>query len=108
MNPTVGVFDRYADDYDQWFDENNEVYAAQADCLSRYITGTDNSLEIGVGSGRFASRLGIRHGLDPSARLLAMAHQRGVETVRGRGGIPAVPGRNIRLCPDDDSHLFHG
>lgn len=85
MNPVVNIFDRYADDYDQWFDAYNEVYAAQTDYLRRYIPGTDNSLEIGVGSGRFASRLGIRHGLDPSAQLLAMARQRGVETVQGKG-----------------------
>ena len=85
MNPVVSIFDRYADDYDQWFDAHNEIYAAQTDYLRRYITGTDNDLEIGVGSGRFASRLGIRHGLDPSPRLLAMARQRGVETVLGNG-----------------------
>jgi SAM-dependent methyltransferase len=85
MNPAVGIFDRYADDYDQWFDVNKEVYATQTDYLRRYITGRDNGLEIGVGSGRFASRLGIRHGLDPSLRLLVKARQRGVETVLGKG-----------------------
>jgi ubiquinone/menaquinone biosynthesis C-methylase UbiE len=85
VNPVVSIFDRCAEDYDQWFDTNNKVYADQTDCLRRYITGTDNSLEIGVGSGRFASRLAIRHGLDPSPRLLAMARQRGVETVQGKG-----------------------
>jgi ubiquinone/menaquinone biosynthesis C-methylase UbiE len=85
VNPVVNIFDCYADDYDQWFDAHNEIYAAQTEYLRRYITGTDNLLEIGVGSGRFASRLGIRHGLDPSPRLLAMARQRGVETVQGKG-----------------------
>ncbi len=85
MNPGVSIFDRYADDYDQWFETNKEVYTAQTGYLRWYITGTDNDLEIGVGSGRFASRLGIRHGLDPSPRLLVMARQRGVETVLGKG-----------------------
>jgi len=85
MNPAVGIFDHYADDYDKWFDANNEVYSTQAGYLRRYISGTRNSLEIGVGSGRFASRLGIQHGLDPSPRMLAMARQRGVETVLGMG-----------------------
>ncbi|MDO9550241.1 MAG: class I SAM-dependent methyltransferase [Methanoregula sp.] len=85
MNPAVDIFDRYVDDYDQWFDVNKGIYAAQVDYLRRYITNTDKGLEIGVGSGMFASRLGIRHGLDPSPRLLVMARQRGVETVQGKG-----------------------
>ncbi|MFA4825633.1 MAG: methyltransferase domain-containing protein [Methanoregula sp.] len=85
MNPAAGIFDRFADDYDEWFDANKDIYAAQTGSLRRYIPGTDNGLEIGVGSGRFACRLGIRHGLDPSLRLLAMARERGVETVLGKG-----------------------
>ncbi len=85
MNPVVNIFDSYADDYDEWFDAHNEIYAAQTKLLLRYIPLTDRSLEIGVGSGRFASRLGIRHGLDISPRLLAIARQRGVETVQGKG-----------------------
>ncbi|MFA4878371.1 MAG: class I SAM-dependent methyltransferase [Methanoregula sp.] len=85
MNHVVSIFDRYADEYDQWFDTHNEIFAAQSDLVLRYFPLTDWKLEIGVGSGRFASRLGIRHGLDPSPRLLAMARQRGVETVQGKG-----------------------
>ncbi len=42
-------------------------------------------LEVGVGSGRFASCLGIQYGLDPSPALNALARKRGIETVQGVG-----------------------
>jgi ubiquinone/menaquinone biosynthesis C-methylase UbiE len=93
MNPIVRVFERFADDYDHWFDTHGDVYAEQIDLLCRSIpAGMGQILEIGVGSGRFASRLGIRHGLDPSTRLLAMARDRGVEPVLGEGEF--LPYRN--------------
>ena len=86
MNHVVSVFERFADDYDRWFDEHSKVYSDQVDLLRRNIPkSTGQMLEIGVGSGRFASRLGIRHGIDPSVRLLAMARGRGVEPVLGVG-----------------------
>jgi SAM-dependent methyltransferase len=42
-------------------------------------------LEVGVGSGRFASSLGIRYGLDPLPAILTLARTRGVENVQGVG-----------------------
>ena len=85
MNPSVSAFDRFSEDYDQWFDDNAGIYTTQVDLLRRYIPAGTRTLEAGVGSGRFASLLGIGHGLDPSLRLLAMAKRRGLETVLGKG-----------------------
>jgi len=86
MDAIVRDFSRFADDYDRWFDAHSEVYAEQLDLIRRSIPAdTEQMLEVGVGSGRFASWLGIRHGLDPSIRLLAMARDRGVEPVLGVG-----------------------
>lgn len=86
MEEIVKAFDCFTDEYDRWFDEHGEVYAEQIDLLRRSLpAGPGLMLETGAGSGRFAFRLGIRHGIDPSARLLAMARGRGVETVRGVG-----------------------
>lgn len=83
MNDAVAVFNRYAAEYDQWFDENAEAGEEQAALLRRVIPRTGTGLEIGTGSGRFASRLGIQHGLDPSANLLEYARLRQVEPVLG-------------------------
>jgi len=42
-------------------------------------------LEVGVGSGRFAQALGIETGIDPSAKLLAIAKKRGITGFLARG-----------------------
>jgi len=79
------VFDQCAGDYDRWFETHARDYAAQCALLRGIVPRNGMGLEVGVGSGRFASPLGISQGLDPSPTLLAMARQRGVETVLGIG-----------------------
>ena len=81
----VDTFNRYAGEYDRWFDANPEIFASQSALLHTIIQGEGAGLEVGVGSGRFASSLDIRHGIDPSPALLVMAQNRGIETVQGVG-----------------------
>jgi len=81
----AAVFDQFAADYDRWFDTHTDIYEGQLTTLRPHITTHGRALEVGVGSGRFASPLGIRYGLDPSQRLLAIARRRGIETIRGTG-----------------------
>jgi len=85
MKTGDSVFDRYAPEYDAWFDTHKATNTAQLSLLRRAIPAGGRGLEVGVGSGRFAGPLGIPHGLDPSPALLVMARQRGVETVLGLG-----------------------
>jgi SAM-dependent methyltransferase len=92
MTARTSVFEHYAGDYDAWFDTFPQVYATQLRLLRTFIPDKGTGLEVGVGSGRFASPLGIVHGLDPSLSLLAVARQRGVETVAGLGEF--LPYRN--------------
>ena len=44
---------------------------------------SDNGVEIGVGSGRFAEPLGIKMGLEPSKEMIKIAQKRGVEVIAG-------------------------
>ena len=85
MIPFRSVFEDHAVDYDRWFDEHGEVYAAQVRMLRGAIPDHGNGLEVGVGSGRFAVPFGIRCGIDPSGGLIRIAQQRGIEVVRGEG-----------------------
>ena len=85
MIPSRRVFEDRAIDYDRWFDEHGEVYAAQAEMLRGAIPDRGSGLEIGVGSGRFAFPFGIRCGIDPSGGLIRIARQRDIESVRGEG-----------------------
>jgi ubiquinone/menaquinone biosynthesis C-methylase UbiE len=85
MNPLRHVFDQYAADYDRWFDDHHEVYEAQLRMLRAAVPDHGRTLEIGVGSGRFAVPLGIQWGIDPSRQLIRIAKGRGVEVILGEG-----------------------
>ncbi len=78
------VFERFAADYDRWFIDHATVYREELGRIQR-VTGIfpARSLEIGMGSGRFAVPLGIHLGLEPSGALSLMAQERGREVIRG-------------------------
>ena len=85
MIPSRQVFKNHAADYDRWFDEHGEVFAAQVRMLRGAVPDYGLGLEVGVGSGRFAEPLGICCGIDPSRELIRIARQRGIEVVIGEG-----------------------
>jgi len=85
MIPSRRVFDEYANDYDTWFDEHDDVFQAQQRMLRAAIPNQGQGLEVGVGSGRFAAPSGTRYGIDPSRELIRIAKRRGIEVVRGEG-----------------------
>jgi ubiquinone/menaquinone biosynthesis C-methylase UbiE len=81
------AFDPIAESYDQWYDspEGGILFAAEVTCF-RQLCGScpGRWLEAGVGTGRFASALGIGEGVDPSPRMLEIAAKRGIATHEGR------------------------
>jgi ubiquinone/menaquinone biosynthesis C-methylase UbiE len=79
------VFDRMAHEYDRWFDENDAVYQAEIDVLASFIPSSGVGLEVGVGTGRFASVLDVAFGVDPARETLKLARKRGVVTVQASG-----------------------
>ncbi len=77
-------FNNYAREYDQWFDaeRGSVIFLQELDCLKQVLEPlTDNWLEVGVGSGRFAAALGIKSGIDPSPAMVELAIDRGINTV---------------------------
>jgi len=83
----VQVFDKFSERYDSWFSSErgkilfeNELRAINS-VLERikYV----ESLEIGVGTGAFAEKLGIRFGVDPAWHALLQAKKRGIIVVQG-------------------------
>lgn len=81
------VFDSIAEDYDRWYDtpEGSAIFATERDCLlSLYRGPFQDWLEVGVGTGRFASALGILTGVDPAPNMLAAAAKRGIDTLLGK------------------------
>lgn len=77
----IEPFEEHMDQYEAWFTNNPHAYRSEVEAIRRHIPEGGRGLEIGVGSGLFAVPLGIRHGVEPSARMRAMAVARGVEVV---------------------------
>ena len=82
---TVNPFDPIAKEYDQWFDDNKNAYLSELEALKFFLPEKGKGLEIGVGTGRFASQLGIECGVEPSEHMASLARQRGIEVITAFG-----------------------
>lgn len=79
------VFDKYADEYDQWYRDNTIIWINELECV-RSLEPHGITLDIGVGTGAFVNAVkGFIIGLDPALNMLVKAHKRGVEVVNGFG-----------------------
>jgi SAM-dependent methyltransferase len=81
--PRAAPFDANWQRYEAWFQRHEAAYLSELLALRAFLPGSGLGIEIGVGSGRFAAPLGIRVGIDPSPRMLALAAARGIEVVEG-------------------------
>ncbi|MGC8544212.1 MAG: class I SAM-dependent methyltransferase [Vulcanisaeta sp.] len=84
ITSSIPIFNRYARDYDNWYSRHVDVAEAEIRAVSKLMHG-GLGLEIGVGSGFFASRLGIQMGLEPAMGMAELARGRGVDVVVGVG-----------------------
>lgn len=117
--PYARVFEEYADKYDQWFSDNQDVYLEELKRIREAMGDIPSpALEIGVGSGRFAKPLGIGYGVEPSWSLGLMAKGRGIEVIRAIGEAVPVKSSVFRmvamitvLCflkkPEETLHEIH-
>ena len=79
MNP----FEKFSDKYDAWFEKNKDIYKAELDLISQLLPSSSKSiLEVGVGTGRFASPLGIEYGVEPSEQMAVLSKQRNIKVIR--------------------------
>jgi ubiquinone/menaquinone biosynthesis C-methylase UbiE len=81
------AFDPIAVSYDRWYDspEGRVIFGAELTCFRQLCRSCAGRwLEVGVGTGRFSSALGIGEGIDPSPRMLDIAAKRGITTHEGR------------------------
>ena len=76
-------FDRYAQRYDEWFDKNRFIYESELQAIKELLPESENGLEVGVGSGRFAAPLNIKVGIDPSREMGKIAQKRGIKFIEG-------------------------
>lgn len=105
-------FEELADGYDSWFDTSagQMLFDLELGALRPLLAGAPGpGLEVGVGSGRFASALGVDVGVDVAATPLVRAGSRGVSAVRAAGeqlpfagGVLGAVVLVVTLCFVDD------
>ncbi|MBN1134108.1 MAG: class I SAM-dependent methyltransferase [Methanosarcinaceae archaeon] len=81
--PRIEPFERYTSRYENWFEKNKTVYESELRAVKANMPPYTRGLEVGVGSGRFAVPLGILFGVDPSPKMVNIAHKRGIQVVYG-------------------------
>jgi len=84
LDNNIKIFEKYATEYDLWFEKNRYAYESELMALRLVIPKGGKGLEIGVGTGRFASQLDIRVGIDSAKNMLLIAKQRGIEVFNAR------------------------
>jgi SAM-dependent methyltransferase len=82
---TIQVFETYHKRYDEWFARHQWVYRSEIEALGRLFPQGGLGLEVGVGTGRFATPFRVAVGLDPSGAMASIARMKGIEVVRGVG-----------------------
>jgi SAM-dependent methyltransferase len=93
----LSPFDTLASSYDAWFEaKGKSIFAIELQAFQEILPSLPKPwLEIGIGSGRFAQRLGIEFGLDPSIKLLEIARNRGINVFLGKGERPPFKKRSF-------------
>jgi len=77
-------FETHFDEYDAWFDRNANAYESELLAVREVLPPPGEWVEVGVGSGRFASRLGIPIGIEPADGIATLARERGVLVRKGK------------------------
>ena len=77
----TNLFDEYTSQYEDWFERNKFAFESELRAIREQLPKSNNGIEIGVGSGRFAVPLGIKIGIDPSRKMREIAQKRGIEVI---------------------------
>jgi len=80
--PRTQSFDMHRDQYEDWFVRNRFVFESELLAI-RDALPKGRGVEIGVGTGLFAEKLGIADGVEPSAHMAELAAKRGIHVCRG-------------------------
>jgi len=78
-------FGIHAEKYDRWYEKHHAVYESELQAIRELLPDIipGRSLEIGVGTARFASTFEINYGIDPSQKMLEIAVKRAIRSIRG-------------------------
>ena len=80
--PKTAPFEAHHHRYDAWFMRHAATYQSELLAVRALLPWHGLGLAIGVGTGRFASPLGVQVGIDPAREVLNYATNRGISTVQ--------------------------
>ena len=83
--PKIEPFQKHTIKYDNWFEENKNVYQSEINAIKNLLPQFKTAVEIGIGTGNFALPLGIKFGIEPSERMRKAAKRKGIEVIDGVG-----------------------
>ncbi len=76
-------FESGAKKYDSWFERHPHIFQSELNALKQCVEAGKKSIEIGIGTGVFAEKLGIKIGVEPSKDMANLAKTRGIEVIEG-------------------------
>jgi SAM-dependent methyltransferase len=82
----IEIFDKHVATYEKWYEDYSEVYQSELLALREQLEKLPENIrgiEVGLGTGRFASELGIKEGVEPSGAMAEKAINRGIEVIKG-------------------------
>jgi len=79
----MNIFDTLHERYDRWYEENKEIFLKEVETIKR-INFSGVGVEIGVGTGQFASKMNIEYGIDISFNMLFYAKKRNIKVLNAR------------------------
>lgn len=80
--PKTQGYENHATDYEQWFEDNPELYQAEIRAIQQLLP-TGKGIEIGAGTGRFTQPLNIDTGIEPAEAMRKIAHEKGLNMIAG-------------------------
>lgn len=82
--PNTTAFEDHSDAYDEWFEINADLYAAELKTVRELLPShPQDGLEVGIGSGKFAAPLGIKIGVEPCEQMAEKARALGIKVYSG-------------------------
>ena len=82
----ITLFNENVKEYEEWYKKYHEVFLSEVSAIKEQLNKLPENIkgvEIGVGTGKFAEQLGIKEGVEPSAKMAALATKRGIEIING-------------------------
>lgn len=89
----ISAFNKHAEEYDEWYRKGQGLLIFESEVRAIEVLSIKGfGVEVGVGTGVFASRLRVPLGVDPALSMIKIAKKRGVEVVQALAG--SLPFKN--------------